>query len=390
MAMKPEVSVATQVLEPSRTEALAPSHTAAELAKARAAAFHIPSLDGIRALSFLTVFFGHAGLGKFVPGYFGLNLFFFLSGYLITTLMRLEFDQTGTVSFRQFYLRRALRILPPFYLVLFVAYALTALGLTGGSITLRAVLAQVCHVTNYYIVGHGWWEGLAPGTWVYWSLAVEEHFYFVFPLVYLWSRRRFPDARKQALVLFVACVLVLAWRCVLVFALHAPKDRMYVASDTRVDSILAGCILAIFKNPVHVSDRIDEGRLIRLWLPLGGVAVLVGLVVRIPWFEQTFRYSLQSFGLMPFFMAAMLFHDRWPFRWLNWAPVRRIGVFSYSMYLMHTVVLWCLERWFGLSPLLSGPPALIVLVSAAGLMHRYIEKPAARMRRRLSVQPTAQ
>jgi len=79
---------------------------------------HIPSLDGLRAVSFLLVFVGHAGLDRFVPGGLGVTIFFFLSGFLITTLMRNEYERTGGVNLRHFWLRRALRILPPFYLVL--------------------------------------------------------------------------------------------------------------------------------------------------------------------------------------------------------------------------------------------------------------------------------
>src|SRR5437016_5429614 len=83
-----------------------------------AAHFYIPSLDGIRAVAFLFVFVAHAGLGNVVPGGFGVTIFFFLSGYLITTLMRREAERSGTVSLRIFYARRFLRIFPPFYLVL--------------------------------------------------------------------------------------------------------------------------------------------------------------------------------------------------------------------------------------------------------------------------------
>src|SRR5437868_6408090 len=78
---------------------------------------HIPSLDGLRAVSFFIVFLAHCGVPFFpIPGAFGVTVFFFLSGYLITTLLRLEMESTGKVSFRHFYLRRVLRILPPFYI----------------------------------------------------------------------------------------------------------------------------------------------------------------------------------------------------------------------------------------------------------------------------------
>ncbi|HEX6272903.1 MAG TPA: acyltransferase [Polyangiaceae bacterium] len=346
--------------------------------------FHIPSLDGIRAISFLIVFLGHAGLEKVVPGYFGLSLFFFLSGYLITTLLRLEFERTGGVSLKQFYLRRILRIFPPFYLVLAVAMLLTALGLTGGTLWPAAVAAQCLHVTNYWIVEHGWWNGMAPGTWVYWSLAVEEHFYLLFPLLYLWLRRLEWPALRQAAFLAGICLLVLAWRFVLIDALGAHKERTYVASDTRVDSIIAGCILAIWKNPVLDRDSVNDRRLLALWLPLGTASVLASLVVREFRFDQTLRYTLQSFGLVPFFVAAIRFHDRWPFTWLNLAPVRYLGVLTYSMYLMHTTTLWMFDRHVPLPQAVRGVLAFALLVGLGSIVYYVVEKPCARLRRRLS------
>src|ERR1700678_4363550 len=81
---------------------------------------HIPSLDGLRALSFLLVFGAHAGLGKVIPGGFGVSVFFFLTGYLITTLLSKEL-QSKAINLRHFYLRRVFRILPPFYLILLSA-----------------------------------------------------------------------------------------------------------------------------------------------------------------------------------------------------------------------------------------------------------------------------
>jgi peptidoglycan/LPS O-acetylase OafA/YrhL len=347
--------------------------------------FQIPSLDGIRAASFMVVFLGHAGLGGIVPGYFGLTLFFFLSGYLITTLMRLEFERTGTVGLRQFYLRRVLRIFPPFYLVLAIAWLLTALGLfKGAALTGQGMLAQALHFTNYYIVAHGWWEGLAPGTWVYWSLAVEEHFYLFFPWLYLALRRRFSTGRGQMFALLTICALVLVWRCVLVFVLHVPKDRTYVATDTRIDSILFGCIMAVWSNPFLEPESIDERRLARLWLPLGVSLVVLSTIVRVHWFDQTLRYTLQGVGLIPFFMAAIRWHDRGPFRLLNLAPVRYMGVVSYSLYLLHTVTLSAVDEWTPWSTPVRGVFALALLIGMATLIYHFVEKPCARIRRRLS------
>jgi peptidoglycan/LPS O-acetylase OafA/YrhL len=336
----------------------------------------------VRAISFMIVFLSHAGLKGKVPGYFGLSVFFFLSGYLITTLLRKEFDQTGAISLRHFYLRRAYRILPPFYITLAIAYSLTAAGFWGGSIGPYGIAAQVLHVTNYYIVANGWWDQIAPGTWVYWSLAVEEHFYLGFPLLYLVLRRLGLGESAQARVLLAIALAVLAWRCVLVFGFDAPKDRVYVATDTRIDSILAGCLLAVWSNPMLDRSGPSDRRLNYLWLPLGGLAVLVSLMIRHPIFEQTLRYTLQSFGLLPFFVAAVRYHEHPPFSWLNTRLLRYLGVLSYAMYLAHTSVIWGFDQRTQWPEPLKALAALLVVTAFAAAMHHCVERPFAQLRRR--------
>jgi peptidoglycan/LPS O-acetylase OafA/YrhL len=347
--------------------------------------FHIPSLDGIRAVSFTTVFLGHAGLGKYVPGYFGLNLFFFLSGFLITTLLRMEYAKTQTISFSGFYIRRAFRILPPFYLVLVVASIATAMGLMRNTLTVTALAFQFGHLTNYYVVLNGWWTGMAPGTWVYWSLAVEEHFYLAFPLFYLWLSRKVPRGDRQAMVMLAISAAVLVWRCVLIYGYHVAKERTYVATDARIDSILAGCILAVWRNPVVDRIGFSDRALGYVWLPLGALSILVSLVIRGFTFEQTFRYTLQSFGLLPFFVAAMRWPERWPFRALNYAWIRRIGVLSYSMYLMHTSLLWAFEIWLPWPTAMRSITAYVLLIALGSLIHGCIEIPLGKLRRQWSL-----
>jgi peptidoglycan/LPS O-acetylase OafA/YrhL/glycosyltransferase involved in cell wall biosynthesis len=349
-----------------------------------ASGFHIPSLDGIRAAAVGLVFAAHAGLNDKVPGNFGVTVFFFLSGYLITTLMRMEADKSGGVSLPAFYLRRVLRILPPMYLVLIVASLLTAIGFLQGQLELTAVLAQVFHLSNYYIVANGWWDGRAPGTWIYWSLAVEEHFYLVFPLVYIAMRRWLPSRGKQFVALLTACAVVLAWRIVLVYIFDAPKDRTYVATDTRVDSILFGCALAVWGNPALESTRVSE----RVWkyalVPLGLVGLLVSFLVRNDGFENSFRYSLQGIALFPLFVGAIRY-PRWaPFRILNWRPVQFMGVLSYAFYLVHPTVLFGIFQWVAWPPLLQAALGLAIALTLSWTIYVVVEKPCARLRRRLS------
>ena len=183
----------------------------------------IPSMDGLRALSFFIVFVAHAGRGSYVPGGFSVTIFFFLSGFLITTLMRIEYERLQALNVRHFWVRGLLRIWPPFYLLLLTGIA-AALIFEPGSLSTGAVRAQLLHFANYWTVWHGF-NGEPDGTGVYWSLAVEEHFYLVFPWIYLAMQRARMTQRSQALLLWGLCGAVLVWRIILVAIYHAPSDR---------------------------------------------------------------------------------------------------------------------------------------------------------------------
>ena len=369
--------------------------SSATASSSRASPLYIHSLDGIRACAVMLVFAAHgisiAGavprLKGLVPGEFGVTVFFFLSGYLITTLLRMEHEKTGAISLRAFYLRRVLRIFPPLYLVLFATTALTQLGVMPGErppITPGGVLAQATYLTNYHVIATGWWNGHAPGTWIFWSLAVEEHFYLLFPLVYIFLLRRLPSRRKQALVLAGICAVVLAWRFLLVYALGAPKDRVYVATDTRIDSIVFGCILGVLGNPLLDGTGYSDRWWKYLWVPLALIGLLLSFLVHSPYFQWVFAYSLQGICLFPLFIAAVRYPSWGPFQLLNIGWVKWIGVVSYSIYLMHPTVLWAAR---GL-PLTSGyaraAVALGVTLGLAWAINQLVEKPAGRLRRRLS------
>lgn len=343
----------------------------------------IPSLDGLRAVSFLIVFVSHAGLQTIVPGGFGVTVFFFLSGFLITTLLRVEQETHGRIALGDFYRRRALRILPPFYTVLVLATVLCAVGVVPGTLSARPLAALAFHYSNYWAIAHGA-SGMPAGTVVYWSLAVEEHFYLVFPWILRVLVTRLASGIARARALLVLCALILAWRTVLVLVLHSVEDRTYMGSDTRFDSILFGCALALGANPMLDPPWFAD----RLWravlLPLGLLGLLVSFVVRDPVFRETFRYTLQGISLVPVFVVAMRW-PRWgPMRLLNLAPVRWMGLLSYSLYLLHLVVLGVVQRAPALRGVLGGALALAVSVLVAWLIHLVIERPAARLRRKLS------
>jgi peptidoglycan/LPS O-acetylase OafA/YrhL len=349
------------------------------------APLHIPCLDGIRALSFLLVFVSHCGLEDLVPGGLGVTAFFFLSGYLITTLMRTEYERNGKVSLKHFWLRRALRILPPFYLVLAFAYALPALSGSFSVATAQALLAQALHVTNFYIINHGY-TGFPEhtGTGVYWSLAIEEHFYLVFPFLYIYLRRYGLSPAWQATVLALLCAAALVWRLTLVLGFDAPSTRTYMGSDTRLDSILFGALLAIGANPVLDARRGDEKVWARLLVPVALAVLLASLLIRQEAFRETARYTLQGLAFLILFSAAIRF-PQWPiFKWLNSRPLVFIGTLSYSLYLVHLCVLFIVHDLLHVDSLLwRGVLSLAISLAVSWLIYKFVEKPCAALRRRL-------
>jgi peptidoglycan/LPS O-acetylase OafA/YrhL len=344
----------------------------------------IASLDGLRAVSITIVFLAHSGLKGIVPGFFGVTVFFFLSGYLITTLLRIEFERSGDIGLVDFYVRRMFRIWPLFYLVLIVATLLTWLGVYGPPLPLDPTLVfmQFAHLANYAIVKAGWYVGRSPESWVYWSLAVEEHFYLVLPVAYLAMLKARLPARKQAAIFLALCALTLVWRFVLVFALDATKERMYVSTDTRIDSIVFGCILAVVYNPVLDGPPCSERWLKRFWFPLGLVALVVSFLPRQPWFDQTLRYTVQGLALLPVFLVAVRWPEWWPCRPLNHPWVRTVGVLSYAMYLVHTTVIRLVEQVVESRLALAVLSAVATLV-VSYLLHRTVEVPFIEWRKRL-------
>jgi peptidoglycan/LPS O-acetylase OafA/YrhL len=170
-----------------------------------------------------------------------------------------------------------------------------------------------------------------------------------------------------------------------VFGFNAPMERTYMASDARVDSILFGCALAVWRNPVVDDYPLDARRWGLLWLPLALLVLAVCMVARDPAFRETARYTLQGAALTVVFVAAIRFRQWPPFRVLNSRVAVFIGMLSYSLYLVHFAVLFAMERIAPtLHPVPRGTLALALSIGASYAIYRLVEKPCARLRRRLT------
>lgn len=353
---------------------------------------HIASLDGIRAAAAMLVFASHAFSSAPIPGSLGVTVFFFLSGFLITTLLRHEHEASGGVSLRRFYLRRACRIFPPMYFMLMAMLLFAMVMHLMGKVQPVAVFAQFLFLTNYTLLAAGSDVGLLPYTSVLWSLAVEQHFYLIFPILFLFLLARM-SLRRVAAVLAGLCLLGLAWRAVLVMNQVSSSYFLY-ATDTRFDSLLCGCIMGVWFNPLldapPASARSPSfnGKAVLVL----AVALLLGtLLYRAPLFQKTLRHTVQGIVLFPMFWLAVRYPGWGIFRLLNWKPMRWFGGVSFSFYLAHPFWLHVSttlvgKRLHGIAAALLG---FVLTLMFSALLYRQLERPFLQLGQALGGVPRA-
>jgi peptidoglycan/LPS O-acetylase OafA/YrhL len=344
---------------------------------------YVGELDGIRAVAVSLVVSAHYRLIPYVPGGFGVTLFFFLSGYLITTLFFSEYKTKQEISIRQFYLRRWLRLTPPLIISIVIAnifYWITCNSVGGQPVPLGTNAAALLYYTNYYdlYVNMDQYKVIPFG--ICWSLAVEEHFYLLWPWI---IRSNIGNAKRLLSIIVILCVAVFIWRFVARYFLHLPTDYTYMATDCRIDSILYGALLrTLFETPwASGVMRFLRSPVCRI---LAVLALLSTFVIRDDDFRETIRYTIQGIALMPLFTAVLSDSPKTLVRRvLSSPPMVLIGRLSYSIYLFHLMARTPGEVYFG-SPFGAGATisGLLLTGAVAYAAFIYVERPMARLRHR--------
>jgi peptidoglycan/LPS O-acetylase OafA/YrhL len=305
---------------------------------------HVPymrGLDGLRAIGVLAVLLYHADIRWVSGGFLGVELFFVVSGFLITTILLAEMREHGRLDVRNFWMRRARRLLPAAFAVIVAALAVTLVFLPDEVASLRGdALAGFGYFSNWFLIvdDQSYFESLGRPSLLrhLWSLAVEEQFYIAWPLVMLLLGRMW---RWGA---FSLIVIAAAASTALMAYLYDPlgdPSRIYYGTDTRVAGLLIGAALAYLW---------ESGR-VRAWLvrvpgiavDLAGVAALAAIGYafwRIGEFDpQLYRGGFAVFGLVSALLIAVAVHPK--SRLSSWVlarqPLRWIGLRSYSIYLWH-------------------------------------------------------
>ena len=324
----------------------------------------LPGLDGIRAISITLVLVGHLLISageKWRQGAFGVDIFFVLSGYLITWVLLGDERRSGKIGLKDFYVRRALRILPP---ALTYLGAIVFMSLCGWvAVSWRELGAALFFVRNMV--------NLPGPTGHYWTLSVEEQFYLLWPVLLACAS---PRIRLKLATSLLASAVV--WRLVAFHWVRSEAILRNTRFDVRCAPLLIGCVLALARNDEGVSRFLRNKVMQSYWILVPLIAAIIPCV-------QTERGYLFAYLGIAVIINDSVDHPR---RWagaLNWPPIEWVGRLSYSIYIWQQI--FCFKSplgWLG-----HFPQNLIATLVMSCLSYYLIEQPFARIRKRLPAGP---
>ena len=313
---------------------------------------YLPSIDSLRALAVLAVIIYHVDVNYLPGGFLGVDLFFVLSGYLISSLIIKEFRKTGTVNLYNFYIRRARRLLPAVYFMITIGLVVMVL--------FNEVLLRKSHLDAIfgYIYSSNWWYifhkldyfdsfGAQSPFKHLWSLAIEEQFYMIFPLLFLLvnGKKKSKDGtyklNKNFLYVVLGLILVSLIAHILLFDINN-ISRIYFGTDTRAFSLLVGVIGAILYPMERLHSKVTpQQNMIYSVVSLASIATLITVMVYTSeyntWLYRGGFLLVAILGLIVIISSGK--QHTLMSKLLSFKPIVFSGKISYSLYLWHFPIL---------------------------------------------------
>lgn len=342
---------------------------------------HLRALDGLRGLAVLAVLAFHADFRFAQGGFLGVEIFFVISGFLITSIMLSEIDASGRLDLRKFWARRANRLLPAVATTLVLVLGVAVLFYREEVASLRwdAASAAVYSTNWYYIFAHkSYFETMGrPSAFRHlWSLAIEEQFYFLWPLVVAFVIAKVKPYLRVIIVASMIAVSAVAM-CWL-YHPDADPSRVYYGTDTRASGLLIGALLALVYRPAKNPDVVSRWK----WpLDIVALAGLSSLVAACALWSQYDGFLYRGGLAAVAFVTALTI---WASNaggatvtgWILGNPVARwLGTRSYSLYLWHWPVCVVTRPETDIAPWLSPVVRIVLSAALAEISYRLIEQP---------------
>lgn len=349
-------------------------------ARSRVNHTYYPSLDGLRTVAVGVVLAAHGGIPYFRSGGVGVDIFFVLSGFLITTILVSERARTGTINFRNFYARRFLRLAP----ALFLTCTVTGIGMVAleGRFPGTEIAFALSYTANWALALYKFHL-----TWLNhcWSLSIEEQFYLLWPLVILGLDRCVTSSRTKMGMLVGGALLIAAYRASRVGVYS--DERINFGLDTRMDVLMTGAALAYLVQSLGgtgVSDTISK-RLGRLLAPLA-LAGIFAVIHIVTWYSPWMGwigYVLVAGAAVIVVADLVLGRHSLLARVLALRPMIFIGKISYGLYLLHLPIYYMVDDLLPGAPLsLRVGLKLSVSITAATASYYVVEKRFLRLKGR--------
>lgn len=336
---------------------------------------HRKALDGIRGLAILLVMLCHIPSLPLQGGFIGVDLFFVLSGFLITTLLVEEWQETGRISLGAFYARRLLRLIPPLLVVLGVVLLYSELREDKRALSAmqKSALMTLFYVGNWFMAFGAYPRKELTATW---SLSVEEQYYLVWPLLLIFLLRWAP--RGVIVGVLIHLIVITAANRIAIHAFNASPDRIFFGTDTHADGLLAGSLAGLLFSWGALPKTPGGQRALQIaaLLSLGLLGVLTG----IGWHADAHMVRTGYLGLNLAAMLLILALVGTPtgllHRLFEFAPLAWLGRISYGVYLWHMVTFWLVSGKMPWAALIG------LTIAIAALSYYVLERPILKFKTR--------
>ncbi|MBE5666881.1 acetyltransferase [Staphylococcus sp. SS251] len=344
---------------------------------------YMPGLDGLRAVAVLGIIIYHLNKQWLTGGFLGVDTFFVISGYLITSLLLKEFEDTGIIKLKSFWIRRLKRLLPAVVVLLMVVGTATLLLKSDNIIRVKHdIIAAIFYVSNWWYIAKdvNYFEQFSFMPLKHlWSLAIEEQFYLFFPLILIILLLLIKKRYKVGLVFWFVSLLSLGLM-IYISSFNVNHSRVYFGTDTRLQTLLLGVILAFLWPPFKLKN--NPPKAVKYTIDAIGILAFITLMCLFiivndesDWIYDGGFYLISIVTLL--FIASVVHPTTWVAKAFSNPVLVYIGKRSYSLYLWHFPVISFIHSYYvdGQIPKYVYGIDILLTVLLAELSYRYIETP---------------